>query len=659
MSEHGQSVGKDDVNKLLLDSLSKGVDALDRHNYREGEDTKKLFGLIEMDSSIANMVEVTYNTFIGSITKYLTPRTYETIIQHGKGHLAPTALNRVAAGVTFAVNAGIYAMPSITDAYKLWGKQQDELREKVRHLAPVLDEIKGKHGMSAYHGVTLEQNEMIAYDRWRRTKINHSELTGLILPALAKVAPNIWIHERNAIQALRRGEDIKTIEKEHFFSDVAKKHRETISEVAGVNADDVTHEHVARYEADGRVQSAIRNTRAAQERGNRKDEGFKLDGFAGVFGSNAALTTIANKMVESSARRLKRMFSTPYTALDMVVNLQEQLGNEPIPRSFQLPNRGRSLSLEAYVAEIMIQHQRDMATMRPDYAEIRDALKENVIAAAKPLAAALVKGDISALSLVNYVGGGKIIRNKGRLIASADEVEAIIEHHTAKAVQQHVTDPKKFWDDAPYDEKEGKQAFAALQGEEREIAIALIPHGVRQQFGISEKESKAVDERIAKELDTHIAEGIVGAVALGDAALRDFGLANSEIKQLKAAADKIGAEGLAAVHDLKSSAARAHGVDRVLLAVAVGSEIKGDKQHFGTILQKGRKQLAADDDRPRDDDREEGREEGDERDDEGYATHEARHHSNRHRHAAQERGGHAARESRHRNNRHSEESYRG
>lgn len=599
MSDHDQSVGKDDLNKLLLDSVSKGVDELDRHQYKDGEDTKKLFGFIEMDSALANMAEVVYNTFIGSATKRFSPKVYATVLKYGKDHLGTTALYRTAAGATFALNAGVYAMPSITDAYKMWDKQHDVMREKAQRLSPVLDEIKGRHGMAAYHGVSVEQNEMIAYDRWRTAKIHHSKLMGLIIPALAKIAPNIWLHERNAIQAMQRGEDIKIIEKELLHRDVAKQHGETIankfnqSNNEKIQPSDVTHEHVTQLENNEAVKGAIRNTVAAKK--NSKEDGFKLDGFAGVFGSNAALTTIANKVAKSGEHRVQKMFRSAYTAQDMVFNLQDQMGNDPMPRSFQLPNRGRSLSLEAYVAEIMFQHQRDMASMKPDYAEIRDALKENVIAAAKPLAAALAKGDISALSLVSYIGGGKIIRNKGRQIISGDEVEAMIERHAAKVVQQHEVDPKKFWEEAPYDEKEGKAAFAALQGEERRIAIALIPRGQREKFGISEKESKAVDAHSAKEIEGDIAEATLGAAARDDATLREMGLANAEIKHIREDAKKIKADGVTAVHELRSSAAHPNGIDRLLLAVAVGSEIKGEKVRFGTIIEDGRKRLAAND----------------------------------------------------------------
>jgi hypothetical protein len=162
-------------------------------------------------------------------------------------------------------------------------------------------------------------------------------------------------------------------------------------------------------------------------------------------------------------------------------------------------------------------------------------------------------------------------------------------------------DPKIFWSDAPYNAQEGKEAFAALEGEERRIAISLIPHDLRVQFGISEKESKEVDAHCGKEMDALVAEAILGANALGDKALRELGLANAEIKQIAAAAETIVAEGVAAVSGLKSSPVHPHGVDQLVLAVAVGSEVKGEKLHFGTVIQQGRtklKETMADDEKP-------------------------------------------------------------
>ena len=598
MSESDKSIDTNDVNKLFLDSLSKGVDSLGSHRYKEGEETKKLFGFLELDSAIANMVEVAYNTFIGGATRVLKTGVYGTIQKHGAGHLGAEPLNRLAAGVSFAVNAGVYALPSITDAYTLWGKQHDANLELIRQLSPVLDELKGKHGVRAYNSVSIEQNEMIAHHRWRTAKINHTRLTNLILPAVAKIAPNIWFHERDTLNALKSGKKLGEVENARLFHEVAHHKDEQVAVLheekfnTKLSPDDVTVEHVEALYNDPNSQLSIKKLMKALQEPERKNpnEGFNMGGFGGNLASNATLTTIANKLVESSTRRLQQSFPSDYTALDMVLNLEQQLGSSPTPRSFQLPNK-KSAPLEAYIAEIMLQHQRDMANMNPNYAVIRDALRENALAAARPLAAALSKGDISALSLVNYIGSGKIIRNKGRLIASADEVEAMIEHDAGKHVVQVAVDPKDFWSDAPYTEKEGKEAFAALQGEERQLAIALVPHTIRKQFGIAEKEGKEVDAAMAKDMDRKIAEAVLGINELDDDALRLQGLAKVEIAQFREAAKRIEGQGEAAVHDLKSSATNTNGIERALLGVTVGYAIKNERKHLGKLLENGHEKL--------------------------------------------------------------------
>lgn len=593
MSETEQSATKEDANKLLMDSLSKGVDALDKHQYKDGEDTKKVFGF-ELDSAFANLLEVGYTTFIGSGTKLLKPKIYGTVQQLGKGNIDAKSLNHVAAGVAFAVNAGVYALPSITETYGMWKSQREAQADKVRQLGPVLDLYKGKHGFAAYNGVRLEDNEMIAHDRWRTSKINHTKLTNMIIPALTKIVPNIWFHERDTIEAARTGLRLNAVQEKRLFDKVAAEHGEDIAKelnIETVGADDVTHEHVAQLKDNPRVKGFIKRTQEGVARKNSSDEGFSLDGIAGKLGSNGLLTTLANQWVKSGNRKLERSFSSKYDALDMVLNLQSQLGSEPTPSSFQLPHHGRSLPLEAYIAEIMMQHQRDMANMNPNYTQIRDALKDNVLAAAKPLAKALKKGDIGALALVEYIGGGKIIRNQGRAIASSDDVEAMIEHDHGKHQSQASVDPKEFWCNAAYSERDAKEAFAELKGEERAIAISWIPRDLRKQFGISEKESAEVDASAAKEMDEHIAEAIVATSKMDKKTLKNLGIADVEIKQLMEAAREVEQGGAKAAHSLKSSAMHPNGIERILLSVAVGGTQKGE-QNFADLIKQGRQALA-------------------------------------------------------------------
>lgn len=598
------AVGKDDLNKLLLDGLEKGLDEASRRQYKEGEAPRKFLGM-ELDPTIAYVGEVAYNTFIGKATKLLTPKTYATALKIAKNtlHLGETGSNRTAAGVAFAVNAGVYALPSLGKIYDEWSHQHDARNDLVEKLSPVLDDIKGRHGTSAYNGVRVDQNEMVAFDRWRRTKIGHTKLLNMILPTVVTIGPNIWFHERDTLKAAQTGRALADVQQERLFSQVARDSSDFISERYNaqfpdkkIAADEVTHEHVEAIKARDDVNRRIRETeRGISNNRKGKEDGFSIDGFAGLFGSNALLTKLAGLWVKSSDNRIKRQFNMPYTALEMVLTLHDQLGNEPKPSTFQLPGKGRSLPLEAYIAEIMMQHQRDMAVMNPDYAVIRDALKENVLAAAKPLAEAIRKNQIGAMSLVSYVGTGKIIRNRGRMIATADEVEAMIEHEKtrgeAKPKAAMTVDAKDFWADASYTKDEGKEAFEALHGEERQLAITLVPPNLWKDFGIGEKEGKEAIDAFGKEIETHLAEAILGINALDDDMLRKEGLAKAEIRKIREAAKAIEHKGTEAVSQLKSSESHPNGVDREVLGVVVGTAVKGDKVHLGTILKDGREQL--------------------------------------------------------------------
>lgn len=603
MSDATTGLNSSDMSKLFMDSLSKGVDSLDKHHYRDGEETKKLFGLLEMDSAIAQMAEVAYNTFIGGFTRYLGPTVYNAVQQYGKNHLSETPLNRLAAGTAFVVNTAVYAAPSLSDAYGLWSKANRNEQKTARALAPVLDDIKGKHGVGAYRHVTREENGMIAAHRWRNRKIANTELTNFLIATLPKIGPNIWFHERDMLGALKRGETLTAVRNErihheiadHYAGKVADLHNSALPEgAAKLHFDDVTVDHVEGLAETN--PAGLEKLRKQIQSGkiNRKgsEESLNLGGFGGQLASNATLTTLSNKWVESSNRRLKKSFSGDYTALDMVLSLQEQLGNDPRPRSFQLPGRGgRSLPLEAYVMEVMAQYQRDMADMDPEFTELREALKENVIAVARPLAAAIDKGDISALTLVNYIGGGKIIRNKGRMIATAEEVEAMIEHDAGKHQQRAAIDPKLFWDEFPRTQAEAKQALQALEGEERQIVIAWMPLEIRKQLGVSEKEGKHAEEALAGQLNQITAEAVLGMGAMEDAELLKLGMAHAEIKLVRKAASVVEQAGVEGFGQWLSTPAQTANLERTLLAVAVGSTVQGEKTHLGKILQQGRELL--------------------------------------------------------------------
>ncbi len=600
MSDHEKSISKEDGKELAMSGLTNAVEALEHHEYKDGKDTENFLGF-QIDSGIATMAQMAYQTLIGGVTSIVTPKVYGTIQQWGKGHLDSKTLNHLSGSAAFAANTMIYTLPSLTEAYGMWSAQREATQDKVRQLSNVLDKYntRGKSRMAAYNGIGIQQNEMIAHDRWRNAKINHTKLRNLIIPAVMKAAPNIWIHERDTFEAARTGQRLKDVQEHSLFSKVAKEHGDTVAEEAArggkktIDADDITAEHVKDLQENARVKNAIKKTKDEIISKNSITDGLSLGGLGGKVGAIGVLTAFAKHWVKSGDRKLERMFTCDYSALDMVINLQKQLGTDPMPHSFELPHHAGSLSLEAYIAEIIKQHQRDMANMNPNYTQIREALKENVQDAATALAEAIRKGDMSALTLVEYIGGGKIIRNQGRVIASREEVVAMIEHDAGKHVEKADIDPKDFWNNASYNKEEAKEAFAALHGEERQIAISWTPHALRKEFGVSDKESKEVDAATAKEMETHIAEAILAISKMEPKTLKSLGLASTEITQLQEAGERVERDGVDAVHDLRSSAAHPNGIERVLLGVVVGSEIRGDKEHFGTVLKRGRDALKA------------------------------------------------------------------
>jgi hypothetical protein len=275
----------------------------------------------------------------------------------------------------------------------------------------------------------------------------------------------------------------------------------------------------------------------------------------------------------------------------MVLALEEQLQKDPKADSFTMPEDASAENLEGFIAKILIQHQRDMSRLNPEYTQLRKALHEDLSKMVTPIAEAIRKGDVAPISLVHWIGEGKLIKEKGRKLATSAEVASLVGHaeKAPQAMSINIT-PKDYYADASFSKGDLKLALSSLEGEERTIFASMFPDAVLTQAGLSDSDVAGIRKSQIHSYEHTLAEVLAGIAAKSDKELESEGLAGNEIKQIRDAVAAIAEKGEAAIREHKTHHNNANGIERVMTNLAV-SRVKGDKTYFGKVLQKGKQSL--------------------------------------------------------------------
>lgn len=541
---------KQKLTRLSQDAFKQSAAAMSQAELGK---TEKFLGM-RVDSGLAAYLSSIYNIASDNIGQFLIPKTYKLTTSLGtKAGLHGTPLERTAAATTFAVTAGLKSAADIGKIRAGITEQREERKKLVHEIAPVLDDIKGRHSLSSLSAVREEDNEVIYAHRQRLSKIARSKNSNNLIGMVVNVAPNL------------------ALDVTHFGK-----------MWAGKTPAEIKQEHNQKLLDDKQKNPADMDN----------NDTFKHLGRTMV---QATTGQVADRIVRSNEFKLKNGMQ-PYSALDMILELQQQVESNPKASSFQVPkafgSSGRhrqSYPLEEYVGLIFLQHQKDMADLKEDHTEIREALHEDLEAAVKPIAAAIRKGDLSVMSLVRLVGEQKIIKNRGRAIAEPEEVKALIEGSTAYV---H-TDLKEYYKNSPHGREGIKKPLETLKGEDRMVYLSLLPLAVRKDLGVSDKENKDVEKRIKTDINRMLSDLTVGIHAEeSEAELKKDGLAKPEMKELQKAYDAIEKSGEEAMDKFKSSPANPKGIERTLSNWAV-SRINGGKVHLGKVMEVGHSKVEA------------------------------------------------------------------
>lgn len=547
MSKTDYSKHEQDAAKQLFRETERAITA----SMREGYQAKpvKFLGM-EMDPMFGAIAQSAYNLASHQFGHWFGQSIYARTDSLVARQLERSTAKKVAAGTTFlaalALKSGAYIQPIITS----WGNHARARSDIAKKIAPILDEVKGSHSMLSLMRVSAKDNEMI-YAHCRR---------------MAKIASS-----ENLVNYLRLGINSGA----NLISDTLLLHGMWTHQ-KGPNDLAAMSPHYQQPSANqGHAPHATAH-----------GGGF-LQQMVNLF------TGPVSEKVENDQRKKLAETLSGYSALDMVVRLEEEIANNAKAKTFKPPGRNsRELSLEGYIEAIMVQHQKDMAQLDPEYSEIRQSLHEDLALVAKPLAKAVRSGQMNALELIRLIGEGHIIKAQGRVIASAEEVEALIERGSGQGAQHLHQNPKDYYATSNFTKEDLKAAFHALEGEDRMLLASWFSDAVLEDAGIDSKEIKCIRDATCQHYDRLLLGAFMGVAAKSDEELKGEGLAVSEIRHVREAQKKIAKEGHAHIHDLRETPANPHGIERILANLAAPQILK-DREYLGKLIARGQEVLIA------------------------------------------------------------------
>lgn len=524
-----------EISSKLSRDIDRQMDEYERAHPGEEEKEEKFLGILPMPGYMTGVVETGWNTIFGYAAPWLQRNAFEQTQKLGNkffsNSLKVEHINRasiIAATAAAVVPVAWQPISSVMNGFKA---ERKDLSDAAKKIAPVLDDVRGKHSLSTFMSVKATDNEMIYAYRKHKQALHQLTHTNNFIKFF-NIAPSLLLTGLNSHNATKGklGEVVEVV------ADTKKK---------------------------GLDENTIRNA----------------SGLA-----SGVATPIFEAFQKANERKHKRK-NRSYTATDMVLELEKQVSAEPNQRDYALPKGSsrRSAPLVEYVMEIIKCHQVDMEALDAEYTPVRKSLDNQLRDVAVPIAEAIKKGDISTLSLIRLVGEGHIVKNKGRSLAKPSEVKTLLEKMSAKASAYVQLDPKEYFADAAFNKKELKEALGVLKGEERTHFAAMFPDVVLAEAGVSEAEIKDMRAATVKHYEENLGKIITGLAAEEDKALHDMGLAKEEIKEIRDIAEQVKAKGEEAVHEVRAKPNNPIGIERVLASAAMGKILAGDVNYMGKL----------------------------------------------------------------------------
>ncbi|MCI5049596.1 MAG: hypothetical protein MRY32_04615 [Rickettsiales bacterium] len=513
----------------------------------------KLFGIegMEVPPQYAAIMASGYTFALNLINGFVWDKAYK-----GASHVAEHQFNLDAAGRhragLVAAYAGIGAMThwiDINQFYQAEKQYREDYRKLSRHLAPVLDDMKGHHGTAALFSVKPDENELVYNERRRMHDINNAERNKHFVQALGRnvqfVVSAVEGHAKLGAQGFN-SDAAKQAAKFAKDKDAMKEHyaklAETMDEIKSQVGDRISKEKLLEM-AEEQIGAAPKGKAKADAKGGFSNVQSQL------MNGGALISTFVGQMVGNALFTSRRDKIQPISAYDMIRELKAQVDDNTKRERYRLPTgmkvEGRkgvndnALTLEHYIEQIFRQHERD----GDPSAKISDRLKDEFEEACGIIAQEIRDERLDTMALIQLVGERKVVRRGGKSVVGKDVVNAEVDRIEAQMKHASFIDEAEYFNDASFSKEQLRDAWDAMDAEEREIFATFVPEEVLEAAGVNLKKLQQDKAQRREAMHKNVKQVVDGLVKMGDEKMRELDATNTEIELLNNAAEKVAKEG--------------------------------------------------------------------------------------------------------------------
>ncbi len=488
-------------------------DTYDNGNGRSGSEADKaneiLGGLITLPSNTAAVVNLVKSTFKpwaiekgeGAIHAKM-PGVLESLgmSQGTAGNLTSRTATSLAWLVIFS--------EELAGAYRNLSNYAGANKQLAEDVQPVL---KAQGKAAGLIGSQFSNNEVLAHARkCIRQKLVRD--TAFDMTDLAASLPTLYVRYKNNEARLAGAADPKP--------DSPKSRSQLFNEQVTEFVEQYGYE---KQDAIKAVQS-MGQLNAQDERLRKeeiKDTKEAIEKYAVPIG--AVITEMLRGHMEGKHKRNKE--AEP--ALMMIRRLADTVIDDHEATSV------KGVPFEQYIKDIFQTHQRNMG--QP---EIGKRYEEKLDFACKEIANAITEGKMHPMALVNLVGERKIIKDKGKHVATREDIHKAIADQIERMPAKFSVDADEYFAETSIGEQDLKSILSGLKGEERTFFISLLPEEVALRVGVKEQEIKAAHEHAKAHFTETLNKAVLDVGSLSDEELEKAGLSKDEIELIRDVAPK-------------------------------------------------------------------------------------------------------------------------
>ena len=518
----GGNVTAEGLNKLF-EASQGGIDdealkALPGVVVDEKSGDMRLFG-IKMPGMPKEVIAPLAALYTGSL-KFINdnagPKTYET----ARRGLVSMGVNHQTAhygGIGTEVGI-VFLLTHWQDIGSILSAQDDhkgKLNKFARQMAPVVDEIRGHHGIGATMSVKKGENEVIWAQRQRLNDELRLEYLTTAIAASGRATELIrygidryqgWgqeSHDASKRDGINKSEEKRKEAEDKILGRVTESNEFRKKLLAQGTPTETAEEMVKSQFPDlfdkQKVKAGIISALDGKGSGGLMDQVKQVAPAIGTMISE----NYAKQFMDAQRKKVSSV-----SAYDMIMTLVSQLDSDPTMESYDLPDKMRlqdgqhSLKLERYVEEIFRRHEQDMD---PDN-KIGKRLDEKLKDASKVIAQAIKDGDVDGMALVALVGERHIVRPGAKVIVDKEHVRDEVRVQMVKSHRHNTVDEAEYYAESNFTRADLKAALESVEGEERQWFASLFPDNVLENAGMKQEDIKTVRAASQDEIGKHVLE---------------------------------------------------------------------------------------------------------------------------------------------------------